>query len=237
MRSPGSLVPVYSFRVPANAPPPVAAADAEMRRIGKMFEESRSALKAARGPELDTAVRADVRAVVEAAEEGKSPKDPQANERRARAKIGELETIHRGHVVAIDEAGNRLVDAIAEHRGEWRDKLRERGQGAEERFVSAIAESREAFAELASTRGGIEWLDRFDPGGQKHRGAGEFTGGRLRVIEMAPGPLRGEHDPADLLALAARVVDVVKTYDGSDASTSHADASRSVATQEARALA
>jgi hypothetical protein len=108
--------------------------------------------------------------------------------------------------IAIDEAGNRLAQVIAEHRKEWLALLAEGEAEAAAHFNLAITEAQAAIADLRPTRGALGWLNQFDADRAQSGQNAPFAGGRLRVKSKS-GTLRGEHDPAVLLELAARVTE------------------------------
>jgi hypothetical protein len=114
---------------------------------------------------------------------------------------------------AVDEAGDRLAEAIAEHREQWLPLVDVAATDAATRFDRAISEAREVLDELRSARGAVDWLGRFDVDLARGGQFPQFTGGRLRVKSRG-GVLKGEFDPTELLDLAAKVTTVKDTPAG-----------------------
>ncbi len=106
----------------------------------------------------------------------------------------------------MDEAGNRLAEAITEHREEWLTRLAEGEVVAAATFNLAIAEAQAALADLRPARGAVGWLNRFDTGLAMGGQYAPFSGGRLRVRARI-GTARGDFDPTALLDAAAKVTE------------------------------
>jgi len=200
----GVSTPFTSYTIPPSAPDPVADAWRELNRIGILYEDASDDLKDAEQA-LVAAQAADVQAIVEATNAGEEAKDPQVNERKAQAEIERLQTLKRGLREAADQAGNRLADVIAEHQAEWQASLAETADELAAAYDEAIAEARLALAAFIPAQAGTNWVANFDAGQAQTGRYSQFTGGRVRVSGRRIGiqELRGEHDPVDLLQVAA----------------------------------
>jgi hypothetical protein len=106
--------------------------------------------------------------------------------------------------MAVHEAGDRLAQAIADHRKQWLPRVTDAATDAATRFDHAMTEAHAALDELRPARGAVEWLNRFDPDLAYVGQIPQFAGGRLRVKSRG-GVLKGEFDPTELLDLAAKV--------------------------------
>lgn len=145
--------------------------------------------------------------IVRAAEQGTEPQDAQEHQARAEAEIARLQTLLKGQQEAVDQAGNRLAEAIAEHQHEWVEELAEAEAAAAFAYDAGIAEARTALAQLIPAHAGTNRVRNFDANDAKTGRYTEFSGGRVRVSGHGRGipELRRDHDPRSLLALAATV--------------------------------
>lgn len=202
MRQAGVPYAIATYPIPPHPPAPVQEAKDEFDTIATRWANTKGKLDDAKEA-LEAAKAADLRAVVEAATDGKDVKNPQVNAYAAEALIADLRVQVRGLDVAVDEAGNRLAEAIATHRDEWLPLLADAEDDATARFDRAIAEAQAALTDLRPARGAVTWLNGFDvalaPTGRQT----PFAGGRLRV--KSTGTLRGTYDPSLLLEAAAKV--------------------------------
>lgn len=203
MRQSGSPTPIAAYTIPPHAPPAVTEAKAEFDAVATRWAETKGDLQDAKEA-LVKAKTADIRAVVDAAEQGRDVEDAQAHEREAQTKLDDLQVRLRGFGIATDEAGNRLAQAIAQHRDQWLPLLAKAEAEAANRFDEAVAEAQAALTELRPARGARTWVATFDAGQAQVGHNPQFSGGRLRVIGEGVD-LRGEFDPVALLALASLV--------------------------------
>jgi hypothetical protein len=118
MRHVGVPQAITTYAVPPHAPPAVAEAKSGFDRIADRWAGVKGELQDAKEA-LAKAKTADLQAIVDAAEKGEDVKDPQANQRKADALIDDLRVRLKGLNRAVDEAGDRLAEAIAEHRDQW----------------------------------------------------------------------------------------------------------------------
>ena len=203
MRQPGSPHAIAAYALPPHPPPEVAEAKAEFDSIAARWGNVKVDLQDA-VEELAAAKQADLDHIVKMAEQGKDVADAQAKQRKAEATIADLRFKLKGLDQAVDEAGNRLAEAIATHRDRWLPMLDVAERDATERFDQAITEARAALTDLRPARGAVGWLAAFDVNLARTGQNPQFAGGRLRVKSRG-GLLRGDHDPTDLLDLAAKV--------------------------------
>ena len=202
MRHVGVPQAITTFAIPPHAPPVVAEAKESFDAVAARWAGVKGELQDAKEA-LTAAKTADLQAIVDAAEEGKDVKDAQANQRKVEALIADLEVRLKGLDMAVHEAGDRLAQAIADHREQWLPRLADAATDAATRFDQAMGEAHAALNELRPARGAVEWLTSFDAGLAQAGQQPQFTGGRLRVKSRG-GLLKGEFDPTELLDLAAR---------------------------------
>jgi hypothetical protein len=203
MRQPGVPYAIAAYTIPPHAPPEVTEAKAEFDAIATRWADTKGELQDAQEA-LAAAKEADLQAIVDMAKQGKSVKEAQARQRKAEDLIADLRVTLKGLDRAVDEAGDRLAEAIAKHRREWLPRLAKAEADAAERFDQAVIEARAALDELRPARGAVDWLNRFDVDLARSGRNPQFAGRRLRVRSNT-GALRGEHDPTALLDLAAKV--------------------------------
>jgi len=203
MRQPGVPHAIGAYAIPPHAPPEVAEAKTEFEPIATRWADMKGELQHAEEA-LAAAKATDLQAIVKAAEQGREVKDAQANQRKAELLITDLRFRLKGLDVAVDQAGNRLAEAIAKHRAEWLPLLAEAETDAATRFDEAVAAARAALDELRPARGAVDWLHRFDSDRARVGQCTPFTGGRLRV-KSHDHLLKGEFDPALLLDVASKV--------------------------------
>ena len=96
--------------------------------------------------------------------------------------------------VALDEAGNALAIAIAEHRDEWLAILAELLPPGG-RLLGALKDARDALAALAPARGAVVWLQTFAP--PRRVSAGRRSSPAADSTSKQPRPARGHHRPED----------------------------------------
>jgi len=203
MRQPGVSQAITAYAIPPHAPPEVAEAKSKFDAIATSWADTKGELQDA-VEALPAAKEADLRAIVTMAEQGKSVRDAQVHRRKAEVLITDLRVRLKGLDRATDEAGNRLAEAISQHRDQWLPRLAEAEADATVRFDEAITQARSALADLRPARGAVEWLQGFDAAQAQAGECAQFAGGRLRV-QSRGGVLKGVFDPTLLLDLAARV--------------------------------
>jgi hypothetical protein len=108
--------------------------------------------------------------------------------------------------VAVDEVGNTMALAIAEHRSEWQAGLEDVAVDAADRYGKAIAEAQKALADLGPARSAVSWLQEFQSNLARLGQERQFVGGRIRVEHKFPGSVQSDWDPKELLAAANEVV-------------------------------
>ena len=131
--------------------------------------------------------------------------DPTEHERKAKELVDRLEALIPGYRAAADEAGNRLAQEIAAHKDQWVENLAAQADELAATYNEALAEARLALAAFVPARAGLNWVSNFDSSLAESGRYSQFSGGRLRVTGRRAGikELRGEFDPATLLAVAA----------------------------------
>jgi hypothetical protein len=202
MRYPGVPTAVAAFAIPPHPPEAVAKVKRDFDGVAGRWAAVKGELQDAEEA-LKEAKAFDLRALVNAAEQGREVKDPQAKTRKAEAEIADLKARLRGLNVAVDEAGNRLAQAIARHRHEWLPRLAEAEVEAAARFDEAVAAAVAALDQLRPARGAVAWLTAFNVEQAQRGEAAQFAGGHLEV--KSTGLLRGTFEPGLLLATATKV--------------------------------
>ena len=184
--------PIAAYTIPQDErPDSVAAAFNEFERVG------------AENGELEGRIHDLEQAAKEAPARGdyKAAKKIEADLEAARL---ELKTSDQG----VDAAGNHVADDIGTEQDGWIPKLEARRAQAASEYAEAVALAQAKGEELARLNGQLAWLRNFDTGEARAGLIPQWHGGgRLDVVNDDPGPLRGEHRAADLLALAARAVE------------------------------
>lgn len=155
--------PVIDFTVPDDCPPSVAKADRRYRdlvdQLAKHREEHREATEA-----IEKGHQLDVKAMATAMRgEGEQPSDEGEHERAAREKAESVARQLEAAEVAVDEAGDAVVEAIDAAKASWLDDLRSETAAAEGVYAEAIAQARQAIENLGSKRHVVQWLAEFRP--------------------------------------------------------------------------
>jgi hypothetical protein len=171
--------PVAAFNLPPHPPGPVAEAFATFDRVASEWAATLGEIDDAR--EQAKQAKIDARdAVTAAAVAGKATKVSIVGvEQEQLARAAELQEHADALAAAVDQAGNTLAEAIAEHRDPWLDNLAAAEDAAATRFVSAVLEAKAAARDLGPARGAVHWLRDFNRNeaivGRQHA----FTGGRI----------------------------------------------------------
>jgi hypothetical protein len=186
----------------------VAEALAAFDALGERWGQTKGDLDDARGA-IKEAEAEDIKAGADVYAAGKTPRDLSKREDAARAKVETLESQLAALSVAVDQAGDALAQAIAEHRDEWAETQAEVEEEAAFSFARKMEEAQAALSELRAARGGIEYLRNFDVKEAIVGRQPQFSGGKIIVEAEGFGPLRGEHRPEDLLTLAAKAAEPV----------------------------
>lgn len=204
MRMTGVSTPFTSYTIPPHAPKPVQETWQELTRIGILYDDARDDLKDAKRAVVQAAAQ-DVKAAVAATTAGEELADPKEHEREAQEIVDRLEAMIPGLKASADEAGNRLAEAIAEHRDEWKATLAEKADELAAAYDEALAEARLALATFIPAQAGLAWVSNFDASLAKSGRFSQFAGGRSRVSGRRIGiqALRSQYDPSDLLTVAA----------------------------------
>ena len=203
MRRHSSKWPINAYNIPPHPPAAVWDAYAHFDRLGHEFGRLRGELRNAEG-EVREAHAKDVRRIADAAAAGKTVTDQSKHQDQARKKVATLEQKIEGTALAVDEAGNTLAKAIAQHRDDWLAELAEAEREATGRYMSAIAEAKAALVDLRPARGAVQWLAEFDAGpatvGERPQYAG---GGRVTIAPIRSNDPMPVVELLDLLMTAA----------------------------------
>ena len=197
--------PIASFPLPPGQPEGVVEAEREFDRVATEWASTNGAIADAR--EAAKQAQADAKhKAIEAAMSGKATKTSVvAVETEHLARVAELEAKAEALSAALDEVGNTLARAIGSGRDSWVATLERLDTEFAGRFSTLIGEAQQVAREWAKIRGGLVWLRGFDTGEAiVGRISAWHGGGRLDVEGDPAGPLRGEHQVAKLLALAAK---------------------------------
>jgi hypothetical protein len=203
-----SKTPLAAFSTPPHAPTAVAEARAKFDAIGDKWGRTRGELEdaqnEARGAKLE-----DAQEVADRVAAGKKLTESEIGkrEREAHIKITSLERQLAGISIALDKAGNDFAIAIDANRDEWLVVLEPVTSDAEARYAAALEAAQAALADLKPARGALNWLRDFSAEDARVGRQTQFSGGRLTVRRDRLGPLHGEHNPDDVLKLAATLLD------------------------------
>ena len=202
MRRSGTRAAISRYVVPPDPPDGVIAALKSFDLVADRWGRLKGEIADAKAAQTDAEAK-DIDAIASAARDGKDVKDPTAHRDAADAALSELQARLEGVDSAMDVAGNELALAIHQERAAWLTGLAATESAAADRYDAAMAEARAAFQTLRAARGGRVWVENFDHGRAVGGAEPQFSGGRINVRQDDPGPLKGEHNPDDLLALAA----------------------------------
>jgi hypothetical protein len=197
--------PITDLAIPPDPPKAVLTAREPFDRLA---DELSDTIDERRAAERD-ALQAESAAIRQAADDyaaGQQPDDPGEAARPHRERARTAETKIAALRLAVDDAGNRYADAIAEHADPWAAKLRKREADALAAYRAALDTALAALTNLAAARAGADWLDGFDAIQAHHGRVQPFPGGRIR-IKTRETIQRGDIDPRKLLAIAATVAE------------------------------
>lgn len=198
--------PIRAHAIAPHAPTTVAEAKAEFDRISLEGAQLKDACRDQEKEAIPAAEARDMTEATDAIAAGKTVTDPEKHARKAKAELATMQGRLRALDVATDLAGNRLAEAIAEHRDAWLAALAPHVDDAVARYEQAIADAKAALVDLKLASGARSWIEHYDAGQARVGNQSQFAGGKL-MVENARGQ---EHDPRVLLELAATVVETVK---------------------------
>jgi hypothetical protein len=182
MKSYRNTRPETAFAIAPFAPVAVVEAHSNFIRVADEFEAAIGTLADTR-----TAARVSIgeahRAAAEARVSGtKPPKDGPA---AVAAKYEDLIAQGQADVQvlesATDDAGNRLADAIAANRDEWLNVLEDVRGNARRKLAKALADTRQAIADLGDAEAAPAWLAGFSLQEAKSGDAFQYGGSNVTV--------------------------------------------------------
>lgn len=206
MKNATSTTPVSGFAIPPDAPAPVARAKEQFDDVAQRWTTCKAELYDARQA-IGEAKEADRRDAAAAYAKGTEPRSLNAKTRKAEDRVTALHGKLDALSLALDDAGNALAEEIDRHRDDWASTVAQTDDALATRYAETVAQAVKLATELAAVRGSVEWLAGFDVGHAVGGRQPQYAGGRLRIRHTGAGPLKGEHDPRDLLAVAARAAD------------------------------
>lgn len=173
--------PVAAFSIaPSPRPDAVDEAYADFERLGTRYGELIGELDDAKA-ELVQADRDAIRNAADALTAGREPKDIDKARDKVEARIIELGRKITAAEIAVDEAGNRLAEAIGKHRAEWLEKLAASEEQATRDLGDALLAARRALQVLGPARRAREWVQKFDVGQARVGKQQQCSVGRIRV--------------------------------------------------------
>ena len=173
--------PIASFTIPPHPPAPVAEAYAEYDRVANQWAALIGEISDAE--EAGRKAKSDAKAAVTAAAvAGKQSKVSIVGvEEEHLGRVAELRERAGAIALAVDEAGNSLVQAIARNQEPWLANLADAEADAAKRVAAALKATRQALADLTPARAAVGWLQAFDAAQARVGRQPQFAGGRLHV--------------------------------------------------------
>jgi hypothetical protein len=186
--------PVDAFRIPPLAPTPVAEAEANFQRLAGEYAEVKGQIAETlelRKHEIGQAHAAASRARID----GTKPPAKTADKLEAEydTKLAALRAEEGVLKDAVDQAGDTLLESIAEHRAEWLESLLDVDRKATARLSTALDEVDLCLAEIGHTRAAPRWLRAFRVSSDQTQYAGGSKAGQtnnLRSIVKPPRELK-----------------------------------------------
>lgn len=175
--------PIAAFSLPPHLPAAIAPKREKFDRLGDAFGGLLGEIDDAR-EERTRDRAAKIRAAADAHATGKKAPDLAAAAAEHDARIAALEAQLPALVIALDEAGNELAVAVAEHRAEWEQTLVAVQEEAVGRIRVALADLRAGVADLGPARAAVGWLADFDHNKAVAGQQNAFVGGRVDVDTM-----------------------------------------------------
>lgn len=172
--------PIAAFALPPRLPASLASKREKFDRLGETFGELLGEIDDAREAKTNDKA-AKIRAAADAHAAGKKVPDLAAAAAEHDARIAALEAQLPAVMVALDEAGNELAEAVTEHRAEWAETLVAVQEEAVERIRVALAELRAGVVDLGPARAAVGWLRDFDHGKAAVGQQTAFVGGRCDI--------------------------------------------------------
>lgn len=196
-------MPVLSFNLPPDPPKKAQAAiehfdDVAMRYAALLgeLEDARVAVNAGKVKDSTEMAAAFAR--------GEDAVLKSTHADKAQAALDGIAGTLKAVEPVVDEAGNAMLEAVAEVRDEWVASLEKAAEKHLAAYRKAVAAAQEALAPYTKLQGAIVFLDDFDAGEARiGRMSGWHGQGRVRV--RSGGWHDEEHDPGDLLTLVAKV--------------------------------
>jgi hypothetical protein len=200
-------IPQDSLAIPPGELPATRKAQASFQSIAAEGNAARAAIKehvAASAADVAAATNEAARARIDGKEPPRDPATVRAqHEQEASDLLERAETLS----LAVDLAGNSLVDAIVKDRPKWLEALAPKIEESEQAYAAYITAARKELATLGGLRGAAVWLQDFHSDRAKQGQANGFPGGRCDV-QIERGELRAfdsSVNPDSLLQIAARV--------------------------------
>jgi hypothetical protein len=204
-----SQTPATTYTLPPSPPPAVAAAYETFARISADYATAHAELR-----QLTASAKGRIQAAIEAAAtaaiDGGKAADPAKVQTEVTLQEIALKTKVSTLEKAVDQAGDRLAEAVGANRSEWSEALSVEAAEAAAAYTAALQAAEEELARFAPVARAQEWLATFDVGRAKLGEVTQFSGGRVR-IRLARDERRFSlnddgYDPYALLSVAAKAV-------------------------------
>jgi hypothetical protein len=153
-----------AFDIPPDPPAEVADIWADFDRIGETWGRFDGARRDTRDA-VPAAVEKDKADGAAAISRGEDP-PARPGKHQVAAEKAYADAVHNFEAAdrAVDEAGNRLAQAIARHRDEWVATVAPRIPEARARLEKALDEAEAALRDLGNASHAVHWLENFDVG-------------------------------------------------------------------------